>query len=253
MSNEIPYFFCPIPYELLEDAFLEDVAMMKFIRYIFKTIRPYHHFEVFSNNRRVIRVELKPYEFVYGRIKTAERIGITEDVLRPRSSALVSSKIIEKCPSSSTSTFTVYRVMTEGFSKNKPQQLPQQLPHKEEYREEKKEEKSSSARGVFFCRKTNKFVGLTESVRSELVAMHSHITRHDEHIERAARWLITNEKGQSRIGNKAFINNWLRNASDSEIRTIERPAFSQIPHISELTDLEDHHVETRKRLQEMVL
>lgn len=97
-----------------------------------------------------------------------------------------------------------------------------QSSHTKEEREERKEEKSSSARGVFFCRKTKQFVGLTESVMSELVAVHSHITRHDEHIERAARWLITSEKGKSRVGNKGFLNTWLRNANDHELRISQK-------------------------------
>lgn len=106
--------------------------------------------------------------------------------------------------------------------------------------------------GVFFCRKTKRFVGLDE-LMPELRSLHTHLQRIPEHIERAARWLMTNEKGKTRIGNKAFINNWLRNASDSEIKTIEKTVFSQIPHISELTDLIDYHEETRKKLQAMVL
>jgi len=141
VNNKIPYPFYPIPREFMTDEFIEDPVMMKIVRYIFNRVRPYPQKVKMTNNRRIIEVELKPFEFIFGRSACALECGISEQNLKTRLDRITSKvtsssraknlsrktdqgyvvkgnqQFLEKSTSSSTSTFTVYRVMTEMFKK----------------------------------------------------------------------------------------------------------------------------------------
>lgn len=83
--------------------------------------------------------------------------------------------------------------------------------------EEREEIASAKKVSISFDRKTNEFVGITPQVLAELKILHPHISKIEEHLKRAKRWLMATDKGKTRIGSKAFINRWLSQADDSEI------------------------------------
>ncbi len=143
MSN-IPYHFNPIPDEFLTDEFLEDIHMMRLIRYIMKRIRTKDHEEILNVNRQHKKIKLKAFEWVYGRERCAIECKTTPDIMRARITQLLIIGFIEKCPSSSTSTFTVYKVVTTAFKQINPQQFPQQIPQQFPQQFPHKEEGTSS-------------------------------------------------------------------------------------------------------------
>ena len=149
-SSNIPYQFYPIPKEFLTHEFLDDPIMMKLILYIFKRVRSFPQLVKMMNNKREVEVQLQPYEFIFGRSACAEECGITEEKIRSRIDKLIgvpsryhvrlnpsgsevknpslknapqyadvdTQRFLEKNPSGSTNTFTVYRLMTENFTTN---------------------------------------------------------------------------------------------------------------------------------------
>lgn len=136
-SSKITYQFYPIPKEFFTNDFIEDPIMMKLILYIFKRIRPFPQLIKMMNNKRQVEIQLQPYEFIFGRLQACAEIGCKEKELRGRLEKLRASsseaqnlrgengfdipvvkgqQFLEKRASSSTSTFTVYRLMTENLS-----------------------------------------------------------------------------------------------------------------------------------------
>jgi len=142
--SEIPYFFRAIPEEFLTDAFIEDIIMMKLVRYIMKRVRYVEHEEVLQNNRTQKKVKLKPFEWIYGREAAAKECGTTDNIMRKRINQQLDLGYIKKCTSSCTSTYTVYAIVPAAFKQNdhqqlhqqNHQQLHQQLHHNEETKNE---------------------------------------------------------------------------------------------------------------------
>lgn len=162
LYTKIPYQFYPIPKEFLTNEFLEDPIMMKLIVYIFKRIRPFPQLVEIMNNKRIVEVQLQPFEFIFGRVACAKECGVSEEEIRSRVNKLFgqpsryhvrlnpsSSKaknlsrenssqhgdvdtqqFLEKNPSSSTSTFTVYKLMTDNLTKINQQKNPSSCSQK---------------------------------------------------------------------------------------------------------------------------
>ncbi len=134
MSN-IPYKFFPIPHEMLTDEFIDDPKMMRLIRYIFKRINTKPHIEkIRSNGWHTIH--LQPFEFIFGREKCMKETGLTAREIRTRIKTLTTSSLVRVATISSTSSFTVYTLLTASFCKNcdqqNDQQNDQQFDHKQE-------------------------------------------------------------------------------------------------------------------------
>jgi hypothetical protein len=126
--SEIPYFFHALPEEFLTNEFLEDAHMMKLIRYIMRRIKYEDHEEILHVNRQHKKVKLYAFEWVYGRERCAIECDSTPDIIRARITQLLALQFIEFIPSSSTSTYSVYRLVKTSFRKNTTQQFPQQIP-----------------------------------------------------------------------------------------------------------------------------
>lgn len=125
IKSNIPYCFCPIPHEFLIDEFLDDPLMMRLIRYIFKRIRTKPHTEkIKSNGWKTINLEA--FEFIFGREKCEKETGLTPREIRTRMGILTTSSFVRKSTSRTTSSFTVYILVTESFSKIRDQQNDQQ-------------------------------------------------------------------------------------------------------------------------------
>ena len=155
MSN-IPYFFHAIPEEFMTDAFIEDIPMMKLVRYMMKRIRYDEHEEIFQNNRHMHKIILKPFEWVFGRDMAAKECKTTPDIIRARITQQIHMGYIVKRPSSSTSTYSVYAIVPTAFRQTKPQQFPQQFPHNTDNKKPdvKKEQQPPTPKGacvVFSC------------------------------------------------------------------------------------------------------
>jgi hypothetical protein len=180
--SDIPFRFKSIPEEFFTDEFIEDIPMMKLIRYIFKRIRTKPHTEEFKNNRTSITIDLDAWQFVYGRDKAAEECSCSDKVIRTRINRLRASSYLEeimlvtvserhfstvrassseaKRASSSqqkrASTFTVYRLRTESFTQiegqqfkakkgqQKGQQFGKKKGHKEDIALEKIDKKTTT-------------------------------------------------------------------------------------------------------------
>jgi hypothetical protein len=138
--SKIPFSFTAIPEYFFTSGWLsfdnpeKFTKRMMFLHWAFKkcSIGPK---KVPFDGRMV---ELGPYEFIYGRNKSAAECGLTCEELRHQLNAHRNAKFIEKAPNSAPNRFTVYRWVTEAFYENNPQlnpplnpQLnPQLNPHK---------------------------------------------------------------------------------------------------------------------------
>lgn len=112
--SSLTFKFNAIPNEFFTDEFLEDPIMMKFIRWIYKNISSVSRIGRMNGRN----IPLEPFEFIFGRETSAEKAGISPMNARTRANQLKSMGYIEKVTSKSTSTFTVYRLMTESFEQN---------------------------------------------------------------------------------------------------------------------------------------
>lgn len=124
--SKIPYRFFPIPEEFFCDQFLEDPQMLKLIRYIFKRIQTVPHIEKIKSNGWH-EVHLEPFEFLFGREMCAKETGLTEKQIRSRMDILRASSFVSSSATSfsekKSSSFTVYRLVTESFNKINGQQI----------------------------------------------------------------------------------------------------------------------------------
>ena len=155
MSN-IPYFFHAIPEEFMTDEFLEDIPMMKLVRYIMKRIRYDEHEETLRVNRTTVKVLLKPFEWVFGREMAAKECNTTPQIIRARINQQIRMGYAIKSTSSSTSSYTVYAIVPTAFRQNKNQQFNQQFNHNTDNKKPnvKKEQQSPTPKGtcvVFSC------------------------------------------------------------------------------------------------------
>lgn len=125
--SKIPYFFRAIPEEFLTDEFIDDPIMMKLIRFIMKRITPNPSTFTFKNNGKIRKVDLQPFEFVFGREACSKETGISEKKVRTKLGQLIGLSFVSRSASRSASTFTVYRLMTESFKQNTGQQICQQM------------------------------------------------------------------------------------------------------------------------------
>ena len=121
MTN-IPYIFRAIPPEFLTDDFIEDPAMMRFIRHLFSEISPLPQQKTIKERKLVL--ELEPFEFIFGREKWAEKTGLSPKMIQNRMGQLVALNFCIKVSTKTVSTFTVYKLNTEAFAKNKGQHPP---------------------------------------------------------------------------------------------------------------------------------
>ena len=158
-TYKIPYQFCPIPYEFLKPEFTEDAPMFRLILFIFKRIRfSTHIIKIKSNGYHDVKLE--PLEFIFGRKACAIETELTEKQVRNRIERLIAlgyisdqrasswaSSSASSFPQKRASSFSIYTICTEAFSKKegqqfsskKGQQLGQQLGHKQEEQEEQEE------------------------------------------------------------------------------------------------------------------
>lgn len=120
--SKIPFKFRPIPDEFLIDEFIDDPIMMRFIRWMMRKISSDPQ-KVFINGRNI---QLMPFEFIFGREACSEQAGISPKQARGRLGQLIGQHFIQKVASKSASTFTVYSLVAESFSKNDGQQKGQQ-------------------------------------------------------------------------------------------------------------------------------
>jgi len=153
MSN-IPYVFRPIPEEFLTDDFLDDPLMMRLIRYIMKQISPHPQKIPLKNKKKIL--ELEPFEFMYGRKACMKQTGLTERNARTRIVQLVELFFVEKVSIKSSSTYSVYRLVTGSFIKNNVQQnVTQTVQHTVQHSDHnvRNENKNDS---LSFLKETNK-------------------------------------------------------------------------------------------------
>ena len=141
LMSKIPFSFIAIPEYFYVSGWLPQdndskfFKMMKFLHWSFKKCS--------SGSKRVPfdgkMIELGPYEFIYGRTKSAEECGLTVEELRHQLKIHLNAKFIEKAPSSTPTRFTVYRWITDSFTENNPQLNPQLNPHKSDDRKKKRD------------------------------------------------------------------------------------------------------------------
>lgn len=162
--SKIPYKFLPIPEEFLSDDFIDDPAMMRLIRWIFKRISTQKTEIPLKKQKRLL--ELEPFEFMFGRDSCSIETGVSTKKIQVRINQLIGLGYLTKVESKTVSTFTVYSISfgkkpvskmvsnftsdilsTKSFNKNNGQQngqhhgqhVGQQVDHNLE--EEKKRSK----------------------------------------------------------------------------------------------------------------
>jgi hypothetical protein len=199
--SNIPYVFRAIPDEFLTDEFLDDPKMMKLIRYILKRIRTHEHVEKIKSNG-YHEIKLQPFEFIFGRDKASKETGLSDREIRTRMAFLATSSFVSKSTSSSTSSFTVYRLMTESFSQIRDQQFDQQndqqFDHKQEYKKLKIDRKQQppTPKGGFVVVECLKLLNLSDASRKSLQKSFS-----EEDLELAVRWCKEYERQGNVIDN----------------------------------------------------
>ena len=120
--SKIPFEFLPIPNFLIEKGWTDDPKTWRLIRILFSRCQNEGHI-AYVDGREVY---LEPYEFIYGRDKTAKDAGLSTNEVRTRMIKFSTSNLTSKITSKSTSTFTVYRWVTEAFCEKWHQQKHQQ-------------------------------------------------------------------------------------------------------------------------------
>jgi hypothetical protein len=145
MSN-IPYTFFALPTEFLTDEYTNDPASMKFIHYVMKRIRPYSQVVRIKSNGWH-NIELGPFEFIFGREQCSKETGLTESQVRTRMNRMIASSFASRIASSSTRSFTVYRLTTGSFKQNTNYSGDQ--PNRQQFRH--KEDNKSKTCSVLSC------------------------------------------------------------------------------------------------------
>ncbi len=122
-SFSIPFTFTAIPEYFYTSGWLQFdnsekfTKMMTFLHWSFKKCS--------SSPKRIPfdgkMIDLLPYEFIYGRGKSAVECGLTEGQLRNQLKLHLNAKLIEKSTRFTTNRYTVYRWLTNNFSENNNQ------------------------------------------------------------------------------------------------------------------------------------
>ncbi len=120
--SDIPFNFTAIPNFLIDSGWTDDPKNWKLLRTLFRRCRKDGHVE-FVEGRQVY---LEPFEFIYGREKTALAAGLSVNETRDRMVKIVTSGLASKVTSKSTSNYTVYKWITEAFDEKWHQQNHQQ-------------------------------------------------------------------------------------------------------------------------------
>jgi hypothetical protein len=121
--SKIPYIFSAIPKELLTDEFLMDIGMMKFIRWMFDRIS--FNKTSIPLKRQSKHLELEPMEFMFGRSACAKQTGLSLKKVQISINQLIFLGYVEKRVSKSSSTFSVYTLVSEAFGKTQGQHVDQ--------------------------------------------------------------------------------------------------------------------------------
>ncbi len=128
--HKIPYVFRAIPDEFLTEDFLSDPIMIRLIAWMMKRIYTYPH--KIALKRSAKHLLLEPFEFIYGRDKCAKDANISPNNARTRLKQLMGLGYIEEVVAKSTSTFSVYRLVTTAFKQNFSQQPNQHSDQQED-------------------------------------------------------------------------------------------------------------------------
>jgi hypothetical protein len=120
--KSIPYPFIAFPVNILTEEIINDHDTLIFLIWIFSKAKPYEHEEIIRGKK----IKLEPFEFIFGREKCAKETGLSLKKVRNQINHFLSLGRASKRASKTASTFTVYKVSTEAFTKNAVQQKGQQ-------------------------------------------------------------------------------------------------------------------------------
>ncbi len=121
---KIPYIFRPMPDEFLTEDFLKDSTMFRLGVWIIKRAYPDSHYVALKKS--ATQLYLEPFEFMYGRDSCARDLNTTPNRVRTRIKQLIGLGYIVEISHKSTSTFSVYKLVTTAFKQNSSQQSHQQ-------------------------------------------------------------------------------------------------------------------------------
>jgi len=108
-----------IPYEFATEDFLKDHTMMRFVFWMMRRISTETRKIPLKNKRQ--HLGLEPFEFMYGCDACAKEAMISPQAARTRLDQLLKLGYLEKVFEKSTSTFSVFRLVTTAFLQNQNQ------------------------------------------------------------------------------------------------------------------------------------
>lgn len=196
--SKIPYIFRPIPDEFLTEDFLKDPVMMNFIIWIMKRVSTNQQRIPLKNCSR--HLLLDPFEFMYGRKKCVEDTGISDKNARSRLKQLIGLGYIAEVASKRTSTFSVYRIVTEAFRQNEGQHIGQQLDSQQDqqkgHKQEAKIKEEKNIKGTFNALSGNVVSSfLSEKQKEDLDGLLAYCQSKELEISATtlARWIHNHE------------------------------------------------------------
>lgn len=148
--TELPYrFHTPIPRYFDDVGWLNPnkathLNTLAFLFWSFKRCNLDQRIVCWDNKE----LELEPFEFICGRVKCSEEMGLTEDELRTQIKIFVKAGLLEKTPNSVPYRFNCYKWITSRFPKMHPQENPQLIPDQSPREPHKRDEETNRLKDV---------------------------------------------------------------------------------------------------------
>jgi len=124
--SEIPYYFdTPVPSDFRKNGWFKNLKTLAFVTWAFSRCSTKSH-SVCHDGKKI---DLLPYQFIFGRLKCSEDTGLTEDEVRIQQKSMEKATFLKKCPNKTPNRFTIYEWSTSAFSIIDPQLKTQQTPN----------------------------------------------------------------------------------------------------------------------------
>lgn len=124
---KIPFYFhSPTPRYFRDAGFFSCPKNLAFITWTFERCSPEPR-TVFEKH---YKVDLQPYQFVFGRVSCAKGTGLTEDEVRTQQKRWESTGFLKKAPNKNPNKYTVYEWVLTAFVNDDPQQHSRSTPNR---------------------------------------------------------------------------------------------------------------------------
>src|SRR4051812_37212457 len=115
---KIPFnFHAPTPRYFRDKGFFKCPKNLAFVTWCFERCSA-EPGTVFEKN---LKIDLKPYQFVFGRVSCSEATGLTEDEVRTQQKRWETLGFLKKAPNRNPNRYTIYEWVLSAFLRDDPQ------------------------------------------------------------------------------------------------------------------------------------